>query len=118
MIITHDKDTLFITLDNYGVATKSDYDSLIGNVKKETGAYDMDVIVIKRESITDVGTVFSYLYPKGNKVVGRYLFNPAIFKKFQKKGQCDNLWHGCEAPSIERIYEFSKTYKEQEKCVA
>lgn len=118
MVITHDSDAVFVTLHDYSVKSKNEYDLLVENVKKETGAYDMDVIVIKKEKIEEIGAAFNYLSTKGDKVVPRYLFNPAIFKKFQKKGQCSELWHGCKVPTIDRIYEFAKVYCVQDKKVA
>jgi len=101
MVITHDSDAVFVTLHDYSVKSKNEYDLLVENVKKETGACDMDVIVIKKEKIEEIGAAFNYLSTKGDKVVPRYLFNPAIFKKFQKKGNAAN--YGTAAKSRQLI---------------
>lgn len=113
MIITYDDNTLFITIGETKNLSCEDIKTMIKHAKKETDAYDMDAVVIKKEHQGE-DVRYSYLCSKGNEVVERYLYNPEVFNHFKKKDQCENLWHGCETPSVERIYEFAKTYKAQE----
>ena len=114
MVITYDDTTLFITIDDTVSLSPEALEKMIEDAKKETATYDMDTVVIKKESHGETSR-YSYVAYDGVNITEKYLFNPEVFNHFKKKDQCENLWHGCEIPSTEGIYAFAKTYKAQEQ---